>query len=213
MTVLALTPDRNVRLSDYSGAFKLEAMKFCTLYGGRRVEVPLDRPQRFQKETVLGAIESFPVGELECVAFFCHGFQKKLQFAFTNGNAGELAGALAARGCSRVALYACSTGSGPGPGGDGGFADVLRDKMCMAGLKDCRVLGHRVSGHTTTNRKKRFFDGMGSETGGAGGYDVVTESSVLWSSWSKRIRDTKDPFRFRIMWMSVAEIHAELAGA
>lgn len=209
MTVLAFTPDRNQKAADYSGAFKPEAKKFATHFNGQVVEVPLDKNSSFQRDTVLGAIELAP-GPLECVAFFCHGFQNRIQLGFSSVTVENLAAALAGRHCSRVALYACSTGAGPGPGGDNGFADRLRDSMCARGLTDCRVLAHRTAGHTSSNPAKRFFEGMGSPIGGTGGFDVVSSSSSLWPKWAKRCRATKDLLRFRIMWMSVAEIHQEL---
>lgn len=216
MAVLAFTPDRNTKVADYSGAFKPEAMRFCTLYGGMRVEVPLDKPLRFQQETCLGAIQgaaqnAAAAGKtLDCVAFFCHGFTPRLQFAWSRPNVGRLAQALAEVGCRRVALYACSAAGGPGPGGDGGFADVLRDAMCIVGMTDARVLAHRTSGHTTWNPRKRFFEGMGSPVGGTGGFDIVGEKSPLWNRWRKRLATPKDTLRFQINFMSVADIHAEL---
>lgn len=211
MTVLAFTPDRNSpsKPADYSGAFKPEAQRFCTLFGGRRFEIPLTRSFGYQLDMVTETIRAS--GHIDVVGFFCHGFTNRLQFAYTNSTVGKLADVLAEVHCDRVALYACSTGGGKGPGGDGGFADILRDRMCERGLTDCRVMGHEVSGHTTTNRCKRFFDGMGSPVGGTGGYDVVARKSKLWSAWSRRVRDTKDMLRFRIMTMSIAEIHQELS--
>lgn len=209
MVSLAFTPDRNHRAVDYTGAFKPEAKRFCAHFSGHPVEVSLAKSGKYQRETIFGAIEMVP-GDLECVAFFCHGFTSRIQLGLNSTHAKELARRLAARGCGRVALYACSTGTGSGPGGDGGFADALRDAMCAEGLTDCRVLAHRTSGHTTQNPKKRFFDGMGSPVGGVGGYEVVAQSSALWRPWAKRIQAQKDLFRFRIMWMSVADIHKEL---
>jgi hypothetical protein len=209
--VLAFTGDRNSPgKKDFTGAFLPEALKFVKLYGGvAPVRISLDAKPYVQRNYVLQAIHEAG-SAVDLVAFFCHGFTKRIQLGFDKKTAGELARALNEVACDRVALYACSSGSGIGPGGDGGFADTLRDELCKVGITDCRVLAHEVSGHTTMNRRKRFFDGMDSPVGGVGGYDIVPPTSPLWKRWGQRLRDPKDALRFEINFMTVGEIHAAL---
>lgn len=203
---LAFTGDRNrPGKKDWSGAFAPEARAFA---GALVKSIPLDAPAPRQRALVIDTIRQGPRPSV--VGFFCHGLTRRIELGFGTSTVDELAGALAEVGCSRVALYCCSTGSGPGPGGDGGFADALRDAMCRAGLAAARVLAHETAGHTTMNPRKRFFDGMGSPVGGVGGYWIVEPGSKLWKPWARRMRDPRDRLRFQLAEMSVGEIHREL---
>lgn len=153
------------------------------------------------------------------LAFFCHGWGAGIQAGFRRQDAGLLA-ALAYDLCGSpitltVALYCCSTGqdmpetnvSAAGTG-DNSFADCLRDALCRRGATHARVMAHSTVAHTTTNPNARFFDGMGSAVGGAGGYAVVSPKSGLWPLWKAQLKT--GTLRFRFPFMSVAEIHAEL---
>lgn len=213
MTAFAFIPDRDTPgKRDYSGAFKPEAVRFVRYYGGRVIEVDITAPARKQRDFILGHLRQtdLPIA-LDVVAFFCHGFTRRLQLGFDIPTARALADAVVGRGCRTMGLYACSTGSGAGPGGDGGFADALRDAMCAAGATRCRVLAHRTAGHVSMNPAKRFFDGMGSAVGGTGGYDVVGQTSSLWKAWKRRCQSPVDTFRFEILQKPIAEIHDILA--
>lgn len=216
MSVIALTPDRNrPPKHDYTGAFRPEARRFIERCGGgRQVEIDITRSPARMRKDVLEAISKYspPDGHLQAVAFFCHGLQNRIQLGFAIAHVGELAEVLAKRGVNTVGLYACSSAGGPGPGGDNGFADALRDAMCVAGLRQCRVLAHKVPGHTTKNRFKRVFDGMGSPVGGTGGFELVTQKSPLWKEWSRRMAPDRDPLRFECLFMSVEDLHRTLQG-
>lgn len=216
MSVLAFTGDRNTPpKNDYSGAFKPEARRFVERCGGgRQVEIDLSRPPARMRKDIIDTLRSYvpPDGYLHAVAFFCHGQTHRIQLGFDRAHVQELAEALAARGVSTVGLYACSTAAGPGPGGDGGFADGLRDALCVAGMRQCRVLAHKVAGHTSKNRFKLFFDGMGSPVGGTGGYELVTARSPLWKEWSRRMGADKDALRFECLFMSIENLHRALQG-
>ncbi|UJR81505.1 hypothetical protein [Sandaracinus amylolyticus] len=206
MTRLAFTGDRNrPGKKDWSGAFAPEALRFA---GHARdvARIPLDATASDMRMLISASIRS---AGPSIVGFFCHGLTRRIELGFDMGTVDELAAALAEVGCSRVALYACSTGSGKGPGGDGGFADALRDAMCRAGLVDARVLAHETAGHATQNPRKRFFDGMGSPVGGVGGYWIVEPGSSLWKPWTRRLREDAD-FRLTLVEMCVGEIHREL---
>jgi hypothetical protein len=111
-----------------------------------------------------------------------------------------------------VALYCCSTGAASSAdayaefGGDGGFADRLRDALCVAGGVHCTVDAHTTAGHTTMNPYVRRFEGRGSRVGGVGGFDLVSpKSGDLWRRWRRALRETSLRYRFPVM--SVAEIH------
>lgn len=203
---LAFTGDRNRQgRKDWSGAFWPEAKRFTPDV----VQVPL-RGERHMPEQRTQIVDAIRAVRPTVVAFFCHGLTRGIELGFRRPQAGELAAVLAEVGCDRVALYCCSTGGGPGIGGDGGFADCLRDAMCRAGLVDCRVVAHVTAGHATMNPRKRFFEGLGSPVGGIGGMDVVRPRSALWSRWCRRLRDTDDPLRFQLVEMTVGEIHRAL---
>lgn len=206
MTVLAITGDRNHRRSDFTGAFLPESNAFRKLHGGIVVRVNLASSAVAMRRTVLDAIANHRPSH---VAIFCHGYTTGLQLGFRRVHAAELAKALASVRCERVTLYACSTGGGPGAGGDGGFADRLRDEMCKVGLVGCRVDAHDRAGHTTRLPYVRRFEGMDSPTGGAGGYYLVAPGSELWRSWVRALRDTD--LRFRFPAMLTADVHRALA--
>ena len=73
------------------------------------------------------------------LALFCHGWKGGVQLGPYSQDVRALVRALELRAYSDLAivLYACSTGDGidpdgpegPAPGGEGGFADALRDAL------------------------------------------------------------------------------------
>lgn len=212
MTVrLAITGDRNTGSKrDWSGAFAPEAARYVAGgdSGSAVVTVPLDARSEMQRGIALRAIAEHAPTEL---AFFCHGFTRRIQLGFSLVHLHALAAALSSVGCDRVALYACSTGGGPGVGGDGGFADALRDALCTHGLTSCRVLAHRTPGHASMNPRKALFEGRGSPVGGVGGTDIVRPGSTLWRRWCTRLRAPGDPLRWQLLSMEIGEIHRDLA--
>lgn len=209
MNIVAFAPQFNTAgRKDATGAFQPEARAFLRVVGdGSLVLIDNRKPEAAMRAQVLAALSP---GTLT-VAFFCHGLGKRIQFGFGLAHVALLASALAGDRNRRVVLYACNTGKGNEPvGGDGGFADELRDALCRAGCVDCRVDAHTTAGHTTCNPYVRRFEGMGSPVGGVGGYWLVAPGSALWTKWRTALRDTD--LRFRFPFMSVAEIHRELAG-
>lgn len=141
------------------------------------------------------------------VAIFCHGWANGLQLV-PMVRIRDLAHILAEHRAPVVTLYACSTADGPATGGDGGFADRLRDALCAAGAVACRVDAHATAGHATRNPYVRRFEGMGVATGGVGGQWIVTPKSALWGPWARAL---KGDLRWEFPLLSVAEIHARLA--
>jgi hypothetical protein len=210
--------------SDATGAFQPEARRYMQLRGGGRI-VHIDnrgsereRAESVMREILIGAGNGQP---WNAIAFFCHGLPRSIQLGFNLSNVRHLARCIAETSTRDVCvpLYACSTAStlprllamGKGPGGDGGWADELRDALCREGATRCRVMGHDRLGHTTRNPYVRFFDGAGSPVGGQGGEYVVRpptrEANTLWDMWRTAL---KTDLRFHFPHMEIAQIHAAL---
>jgi len=221
MSFLILLPDRNVKRFDWSGAFLPEAKAFAKRHAclpEEIVRVDISKRRAMMREAVCSAIESH---EPRTVVFFCHGWRTGIQLGFDLKTVDELAEAIhnvnAGVGCDPVIiLFACSTGKGSeidvdkdkeAPGGDGGFADELRDALCRAGNIDNRVIAHSTAGHTTMNPFVRIFTGDFSPTGGHGGSWIVRPGSERWAKWRAKL---KTPFRFDFPTMSVGQIHEAL---
>ena len=208
MRTLTIAPTFNTPgKKDATGAFQPERDAFVTCVN------PLDWQSDADNHTTKSAMRAVVLADVHAVAptllaVFGHGWRTGIQFGFSLPHVDELAAELA-RGCPfvRVALYCCSTGSGPGVGGDGGFADMLRDALCRAGAVHCQVDAHDRSGHTTKNPYVTRFMGQGSATGGQGGQWIVAPKSALWGRW---VRALRGDLRFRFPLMDVAAIHAKL---
>jgi hypothetical protein len=226
---LIITPDRNTKKSDYTGAFKPEALAYQKKWGGTIVTFDASASMAKRKKAVLRAIEDAAKDSvIDHIAFFCHGWSSGIQAGFVNKEVTELAKALAEHGGAddgKVALYCCSTGSDPqddsmaAPGtakddsgnpGDGSFADRLRDALCKEGYADCSVFAHRTAGHTTQNPNVIIFEGTGSLFGGYGGVMPITpKNKKAWAAWVKKL---KTPYRFEVPYMTVAEIRESFEG-
>lgn len=214
--VIVFAPEHNSGSKrDATGAFQPEARAFAARHGVPAEQVVLfdnHMAKKHIRENVLlniGILEKPPL----TVAFFCHGWRTGVQCGFDLGTVADLAQALSGTRHIIVALYACSTAQGADggedagmPGGDGGFADRLRDELCRAGAVDCQVDAHSTAGHTTRNPYVRRFQGMGSPYGGVGGYMVVSPAKKpLWNAWRTMLRDTG--LRYDFPFMPVADIH------
>ena len=224
MRMLCLVPDQNTAgKSDMSGAFLPEARAFVRHHGIepelviRRFPAAAAIPKRRA-----ACVRAFDTCEqpLDLVAFFCHGWRDGLQAGFLRANVLALARLLGlhARLDAHVLLYACETGrdadaqvdddTEPGPGGDGGFADELRD-ACEALGRRVTVMGHTTAGHCVLNPfARRFAPGCG----GRGGEWYVEPESALWRLWVRALRDPRSTLRFRFPTMTPAQIAAELGG-
>ena len=151
--------------------------------------------------------------DVDLIAFFCHGFPRKLQCGFDLLNTSELA--LACKySCVedvKIVLYTCSAGDSPknsdikgdGPG-NGGFADSLRDSLCRDGsLVWCQVDAHVTAGHTTRNPYVRRFHGDGLPEGRSGGDWLIRPGTRHWKEWKKQL---KGELRFAYPMMFRSEI-------
>jgi len=208
---LAFAPRNNAEgKRDATGAFQPEARAWAAHVGGAEVAIfENERPKRLRKAEVLERIRG--AKNLSQLAFFCHGWTNGIQAGIGVPDLPELAAALEETSPNvdvRVTLYCCSTGGG-GNGGDGGFADELRDALCRRGMVRCVVDAHTTPGHTTTNPHVRRFVGTGTEHGGAGGSWIVSPGSALWPRWRSMLRS--GDLRFSFPLLGVEEIHTLLA--
>ena len=200
---------------DATHAFQPEARRYQQVRGGKLVHIDNRRDSGTRGEAVIDEIARHADGWWRTIAFFCHGTSRDIQLGFNRRNVAELARAIArtSERDVRVLLYCCSTAStihalvGKAVGGDGGFADELRDALCREGATHCRVMGHDTVGHSGRNPYVRFFDGAGSPVGGAGGTQVVRPGSKLWSRWREELFTD---FRFHMPHMEIGQIHEAL---
>ncbi len=222
MLKLAFAPMFNrPRKSDATGAFQPEAALFLKVADsmlpgtGRGEVVMIDN--RGSPDSMRNAVlEEIRKSQPAVVGFFCHGVVQRIQFGFDVQNVSELAAVLAEGGQDVIVpLYTCNTGMASllerfrPIGGDGGFADALRDALCRAGATTCRVDAHTTAGHTTQNPYVRRFEGLGSPVGGIGGYMIVSpKDRVLWPRW-RRALETSD-LRHRYPLLGVGTIHSLL---
>jgi hypothetical protein len=205
---------------DATGAFLPEAKRFAALTGGKLVLVDNRRSPGDRGEFVIDTIARNAHGRWQTIAFFCHGTSRDIQLGFNLRTVGELARAIArtSERDVRVLLYCCSTAStihalvGKAVGGDGGFADELRDALCREGATHCRVMGHDTVGHSARNPYVRFFDGAGSPVGSAGGTQVVRPGSKLWRAWREALSGAYlgTDFRLRFWQYEIGQIHEAL---
>jgi len=197
MNIIAFAPKVGSKSKPYDyRSFQGWARKFLEYHGSGNLAI-IDNTKRtvVMRRRVIKALEA--AGEPEIVAFFCHGTPRKIQLGFNKYTLKALAQVLAWRCDVRVVLYACLTAKGPGPGGDRGFADELRDAICRAGARYCRVIAHSTKGRADKNPFCRSFDGDGSSVGGTGGYYLVNRtlldekgrkvSNPLWPRWVQEL--------------------------
>lgn len=213
---------------DVTYAFAPEAEAFAKLCASRSEIVSFDNSKDYtrRRKQILDVLSERAEGVVfDTVAFFCHGWGNGTQAGFMKPHAHTLARAiLDVVGNDEnvvVPLYCCSTGNDPDEDpitaagtGDDSFADKLRDALCIERAVNCRVMAHTTVAHTTSNPMVLFMDGMGSTVGGVGGYPPVSpKAGKLWNAWKKSLRDrSANTLRFRMPFMTVAEIHEELAG-
>ncbi len=217
MIGLAFAPAINSPHKKDAQEFRHEAAKWAQTISPPASVVLVDNtaPRALRRRRILQRLEQQE--RLDVLALFCHGSKRGLtSFGFDVGTVGDLAEHIAALGTRTVILYACSTAMDsdaeidderePGPGGDGGFADVLRETLMLDHGSTARVYGHSIVGHTTRCPYVRFFDA----STGAGGQWLIAPDSDLWPKWRRAMRETD--LRFRFPLLSQAEIEAELRG-
>lgn len=233
MKGVIFTPNKNVKRADYTGAFLPEARGFADEHGIDRSEIIAidiaDSKAKMRAAVCRGIHEAAErQGALDTVAFFCHGWKEGMQLGFKIEHIPELSQACKDTCTEEVVMpfYACSTARDDDRsiaddqdpdntmGGDGGFADEVRDGLCAdAHLTYCRVVGHVTAGHSTFNPWVRLFDGAGMPYGGTGGYWIVRPKGPLWRRWFMWLREQnaarKDrDNQFKFPFMSLDDIRA-----
>ena len=220
--VVCFAPKYNVKRADATGAFQPEARRFLDHHGYSQDSLHIfdnkaTKPK--MRREILDVLSGYT--ELDGVFMFMHGYKSGIQCGFRNCDVHVLAKAIS-ESCDCigapdwvtpiVGLYACDTGRDLDKdrrddleqfGGDGGFADLLRDELCRQGAYFCRVDAHVTAGHTSKNPNVRRFFGDGSHTGGIGGYYPIPFRSKLWKKWRLAL---KTPFRYDFPFMTAAEI-------
>lgn len=255
--MIVVTPDRNVHSKDFTGAFEPESQAFMRIVPGKHALIKFDASKSMstRRGQVFDALIQFKGLPYAGVAFFCHGWHNGIQAGVRLAQIPELVRLVceatttgeAATDMLYVPLYCCSTAAkGDVPeaasetGGDGGFADTMRDIFCLQGKPWVRVYGHTTRGHTTMNSQVRVFEGKGSTIGGNGGEVLVRQpppKNPLWPVWTAACAG-KAPFdkgtmpqpaawaagrrspagtmdrkflRFAAPFMTIAELHGVLA--
>lgn len=224
--MIAFAPRYNTKgRKDATGAFQPEARRFLEHHKqapDRLYIIDNSAPKSAMRRQVLDVLTSYHGTCIECVAFFCHGYKTGMQFGFTKSDLDELASELALLGREdlSVPLYACDTARDADKdrlddleefGGDGGFADELRDALCRAGVRYCCVDAHTTAGHTSRNPHVRRFEGMGSPLGGTGGYYIVPRKNrKAWTAWRKLL---KTDFRYDYPLLTTSHIHEKVEEA
>lgn len=209
---------------DATGAFIPEAVQLIGAVGGHissSITFDNHKPMKARKTEVLAQFDRLKNFKrtYDTVALFCHAWAGKtsgVQAGFYEADIDSLAQAIVGvlpvdrseHDIYEVILYCCSAGNGEGIGGDDGFADRLRDRLCELGVLWVRVFAHTTAGHATQNSYVRVFEGTGVPHGAAGGQWLVAPGSALWKPWVKAL---KGPMRFEYPFLSNVEVHEQLA--
>jgi hypothetical protein len=204
--------------SDAKRVFRPESERFCdeaTAAGWSCTRAPFDNraslPARRKEVEALIAKRPGPggTGKWGAIAFFCHGFRTGLQTGHnTLVQARRLADVIAthAESPAIITLYACDAGrdgdadrrddvQGQGPGGDGGFADKLRDVLSAEHRMHGHVDAHASLGHATKNPFVRRF-WMDGQSAAIGGDWLIATGSPAWRAWVRRMASKTDTLRY-----------------
>jgi hypothetical protein len=224
MNALVFAPQHNAEgLRADAAEFRGEAHRFCRAHGLRDGVYLFDNREEphIRREYLYDTLARYTPKSLDTLALFCHGWPDGIQLGTSTAHVKRLALTIkpvAARELT-VVLYCCSAGADndgstadervPGPGGDHGFADRLRDALGDAGVQ-ATVYAHSTRGHCTRNPYARVF--RAGER--AGGHWIVEPGSALWPAWRRALwsSDEDDTFRFRFPWMTREQLEAELGG-
>lgn len=198
---------------DATKAFLPEAERFSERHGGRLFKIDNSLPDWQRADLVQFALSKANIHATpwEAIAFFCHGTKRNIQLGFNVKNIDALAQTI--RETSRpdvvVALYCCSTAmpwiSGA-PGGEGGFADVLRD--AIGG--QCVVWAHETKGHTTKNPRAIAFYGADAGVKHTGRAVFPKRSGAARAQWQRWIARLKTDYRFDFPFRTLDEIRSEV---
>lgn len=207
-----------------TGAFLPEALRFTELRAGEGWTSTFRQfdntaSKRARRKDVESTLRSQPQ-PLDLLAFFCHGFRKGLQTGHNTWNVKALVNVIAETSWNdvRIALFACDTGrdndndrkddNRPGPGGESGFADKLRDHLVDLGMSGGWIDAHTVAGHTTKAPYVHHFY-INEQAKDLGDDWLVTPGSPEWRAWRNKLQNDAK-FRLSFPLMSQSEIYEAL---
>jgi len=215
--IMIFVPMHNTKKSD-AAEFMREAEAFRKLHHIDSECLRIIDNHKSKREMRRHVLDDVDMWGLTGVFFFCHGWESGIQLGISLSDVCAVAHSIGTNLQDTsvvVGLYCCSTGGTIGKkkqdeteplGGDGGFADRLRDELCRVGAVDCRVLAHTVPGHTTKNPYLREFIGGGRPLGGSGGSWVIPpRHKPEFKAWRKLLR-TDPTARFEIPFVSTGAI-------
>jgi hypothetical protein len=220
---LILVPDANSPgKHDATGAFWPAAQAFARFRGEEPDAVirhfPAAMSMAARRKASVEAIDAV-YRRIDTLAVFCHGYKTGIQAGFTAAQVGPLAELLKARMAreARVLLYACDTGRDgdeeddddreAGPGGDEGFADLLRDAAARLDHR-VEVMAHVTRGHTVWNPyARRFVAGAVAK----GGDWYVSPDAKLWPAWVRALKAPGATLPYRFPYLSPLELERVLS--
>lgn len=214
-----INPRTDLPYADATGAFQPEGRAFVRHHGdGARLHLfDSSATPRERQVQVTRVLDDYV--DLDAVAFFCHGHKLGLQAGFDGAiGAEQLAQAIGThRSIRTVVLYACDTGRDAdnarnddlqeGPGGDGGFADLLRDDLVGTWARQATVFGHPQTGHTDQLPYVRRF----GPTTHLGGEWIISPRDALWARWRRALHDADDSLRFDYPFLTQEQIRSRLS--
>jgi hypothetical protein len=201
------TPGRK----DASGAFQPEARKFVAANGLLASVCLFDSNRAMTDRRYEAARAISRSSGVHVFALFCHGWKDGIQAGWRAKDAPALADLLVLAGspACTVVLYACDAARDadadrdddrqPGPGGEGGFADLLAQAM-IARKWSGRLFAHSTAGHTTQNPHVRTWGGDPAEHVQERGEWWIEPKSALWPAWRAALQGDlrfKFPFHTR----------------
>lgn len=229
MNKLVFYSSRNVHgRPDATGAFIPEAKKFAKFHGvpaENLIGIDCTKRNKPGNRRAMVIKELRQRQDVELLAFFGHGWPSGIQFGFKKSHISLLVEHVMAADSLKIGLYACLAAENQvrdrdhvnvGPGTDGGFADMLRDKMVQNGIAVGWVDAHKTAGHTSWNPYVvRFLceDVDDPEFGAKGGGWLVEPRSAYWKKWVRALRRNIGDIRYRFMVEDELTIKKMLAEA
>ena len=220
MNILVLHASENTHDNDAGGAFIPEAINFNkhrTAQGDTVQVIPFKNslPQGKRLDEFLKLIDG--ANPFDAFVYLGHGLRNGLPSAgLTQASRKRFTDLLIKKAKNKkslyVTLFACSaaeTTTGQ-PGGEGGFADKVRDDLVDAGFTQGWIDAHSVPGHATQNSMLRRFY-LSKEQEASGGSWLVAPGSPEFAQWRKKLNSPwkKDPFRFNFPYMTATQVLAE----
>jgi len=196
---IAFYPAHNaLNKRDVTGAFRPEALAWCRIHGCKPVEIDNTKSVMQMRRQVLSELRQHE--KLPLVAFFCHGYRRRIQLGFNMQTIAALANEFARLETEHVGLYCCSTASEALDGR--GFAHDLAAATHKASTHFRWLDASRTAGHTSWNPYR-----IRIPSGGEADY-IVAPRSEAWPLWVKTLRENQD---FRLRVLTIAE--EDMAGS